>query len=117
LNVLVRAGLNVYIGFLHKPQPGKAGLLYDFIEEFRAAAVDRSVFGMLNLGAAADMDQGGLQIETRHDLARKVVHRLQAETRYHGESLPLEHVMELQAELLVRHIQGKDRYKTYVLPW
>ena len=35
-NVLVRAGLNVYIGFLHKPQKGKAGLLYDFIEEFRA---------------------------------------------------------------------------------
>jgi retron-type reverse transcriptase len=37
-------------GFLHKPQKGKAGLLYDFIEEFRAAAVDRCVLSWLNLG-------------------------------------------------------------------
>ena len=42
--VLTNARLNVNVGFLHKPQPGKAGLLYDFIEEFRAAAVDRTVF-------------------------------------------------------------------------
>jgi group II intron reverse transcriptase/maturase/CRISPR-associated endonuclease Cas1 len=48
LAVLVRTGLNITIGFLHKPQPGKPALLYDFIEEFRTAAVDRVVFSMLN---------------------------------------------------------------------
>jgi CRISPR-associated endonuclease Cas1/group II intron reverse transcriptase/maturase len=117
LSILVRTGLNVYIGFLHKPQSGKAGLLYDFIEEFRAAAVDRAVFGLLNLGETAETGEDGLQIETRHNIAHKVVQRLQAQTRYHGESVPLEHVMELQAQLLVRHIEGKERYRTYVLPW
>jgi hypothetical protein len=49
-----------------------------------------------------------LQIEIRLYPAREVG------TRYHGESFPLQHAMELQAELLVRHIQGRDRYKTYV---
>jgi CRISPR-associated endonuclease Cas1/group II intron reverse transcriptase/maturase len=117
LSVLVRAGLNIYIGFLHKPQPGKAGLLYDFIEEFRTAAVDRAVFGMLNLGVTAEVDGDGLDSDTRHDLARKVIHRLQTKTRYHGEVLPLEQVMQQQAQLLVRHIEGKDSYQTYVLPW
>jgi CRISPR-associated protein Cas1 len=117
MNVLVRAGLNVYIGFLHKPQKGKAGLLYDFIEEFRAAAVDRTVFGWLNLGIEAKITQEGLGDETRRNLARKVVERLQADTRYHGESLPMERVMEQQAQLLVRHFGGQERYKTYVLPW
>jgi CRISPR-associated protein Cas1 len=117
MNVLVRAGLNVYIGFLHKPQKGKAGLLYDFIEEFRAAAVDRTVFSWLNLGIGAKVTEEGLDGETRHDLARKIVERLQADTRYHGESLPLERIIELQAQLLVRHFGGQEAYKTYVLSW
>jgi CRISP-associated protein Cas1 len=117
LSVLVRTGLNIYIGFLHKPQSGKAGLLYDFVEEFRAAAVDRGVFGMLNLGVVANVTEDGLDASTRHAVARKVVARLQAETRYHGDAMPLEQVMEHQARLLVQHIEGKDRYQTYVLPW
>ena len=117
MNVLVRAGLNVYIGFLHKPQRGKAGLLYDFIEEFRAAAIDRTVFAWLNLGVQAEVKDDGLDTDTRHDLARKVVERLQGETRYHGEAMALERVMEQQAQLLVRHLEGKEKYKTFVLPW
>jgi CRISPR-associated protein Cas1 len=117
MNVLVRSGLNVYIGFLHKPQKGKAGLLYDFIEEFRASAVDRTVFAWLNLGMAAKMTEEGLDTDTRRAFARKVVERLQSDTRYHGESLPLERVMEQQAQLLVRHMEGKESYRTYVLPW
>jgi CRISPR-associated endonuclease Cas1/group II intron reverse transcriptase/maturase len=117
MNVLVRAGLNVYVGFLHKPQKGKAGLLYDFIEEFRASAVDRTVFSLLNLAVDAKISADGLDSDTRREFARKIVERLQAATRYHGESMPLEKVMEQQAQLLVRHIQGSDRYKTWVLPW
>lgn len=117
LNVLLRTGLNIYIGFLHKPQPGKAGLLYDFVEEFRAAAVDRTVFGLLNLAVAVKMEDDGLSTEGRHELARKVIHRLQAKTRYHGESLPLEEVMGHQARLLVQHMEGKARYETFVLSW
>ena len=117
MNVLARAGLNVYVGFLHKPQKGKAGLLYDFIEEFRAPAVDRTVFSWLNLGIEVKMTEEGLDSDTRRDLARKIVERLQADTRYHGESLPLERVMEQQAQLLVRHFGGHETYKTYVLPW
>jgi CRISPR-associated protein Cas1 len=117
MNVLVRAGLNVYIGFLHKPQKGKAGLLYDFIEEFRAAAVDRTVFGWLNLGVEATLTADGLDAETRRVLAHRIVQRLQAETRYHGENLALERVFENQAQLLVRHLEGKEPYRTYVLPW
>lgn len=117
MNVLVRAGLNVHIGFLHKPQKGKTGLLYDFIEEFRAAAVDRCVFGWLNLSAQMELTSDGLDTETRREMAHRVVGRLQAGTRYHGDTLPLEKVMEQQAQLLVRHMEGTETYKTYILPW
>ena len=115
--VLTNAGLNVNVGFLHKPQPGKAGLLYDFIEEFRAAAVDRTVFSLLNLASDLETTEHGLDTDTRHLLARKVLERLQAKTRYHGEQLPLQKVMELQAQLLARHIKGQEEYRCYVLPW
>jgi CRISPR/Cas system-associated endonuclease Cas1 len=77
----------------------------------------RTVFGWLNLGVEARLTEEGLNAETRRDLAHKIVERLQAETRYHGEQLALERVMEQQAQLLVRHLEGKERYKTYVLPW
>jgi CRISPR-associated endonuclease Cas1/group II intron reverse transcriptase/maturase len=117
LVVLVRAGLNVTIGFLHKPQPGKPALLYDFIEEFRPAAVDRVVFSMLNWGKSYEVSDQGLTPDTKHDLVRNVVRRLQAPVRYHGESLPLERVMDEQARLLVRHLAGKERYQAFVLPW
>ena len=115
--ILVRAGLNVNIGFLHKPQAGKAGLLYDFIEEFRAMAVDRTVFSMLNVGAEVKVSSQGLDSDTRHRLARAVVQRIQSGVRYHGDSVPLTKVMGQQSELLARHIQGRDRYRTFVLPW
>ena len=72
---------------------------------------------MLNLGVEAEVGANGLSDATRHAVARRVIERLQAETRYHGESTPLESVMEQQARLLVRHIEGKETYKTYVLPW
>jgi CRISP-associated protein Cas1 len=80
MNALVRAGLNVYVGFLHKPQKGKAGLLYDFIEEFRAAAVDRTVFSRLNLGVEARVTEDGLDAQSRRELARSVLQRLQSDT-------------------------------------
>ena len=117
MSVLVRCGLNVNIGFLHKPQPGKPVLVFDFIEEFRSGTVDRVVFSMLNLGKSYAVTEKGLDDKTRHDLARHVVRRLQCDTRYHGESMSLQKVMEHQARLLVSHIEGKGRYKSYVLPW
>jgi CRISPR-associated endonuclease Cas1 len=117
LTVLLKSGLNANIGFLHKPQPGKAGLLYDFIEEFRAPVVDRTVFALLNLSVDLTVSESGLDSESRHILARRVLERFQANTRYHGEAIPLQKVVELQAQMLIRHIRGEEAYKPYVLPW
>lgn len=117
LVVLVRVGLNLTIGFLHKPRPGKPALLYDFIEEFRTAAVDRVVFSMLNWGKNYEVTQEGLNTQTRRDLARNILRRLHSPARYHGELMPLEEIMDQQARLLVRHVEGKDRYSCFVLPW
>ena len=87
-------------------------MLFDFIEGFRAGVVDRTVFSMLNLRIDAKIFSEGLEMDTRQELARKVIHRLQAPTRYHGESITLEKVSGHQARLLVRHVEGAGIYKT-----
>jgi len=73
--------------------------------------------GWLNLGVEPKQTDEGLDPDSRRDLARRVVERLQAETQYHGEKLPFERVIEQQEQLMVRHLEGKERYRTYVLPW
>jgi len=117
LQVLQCEGLHVQTGFLHKARPGKASLLYDFIEEFRTAVVDRTVFALLNLATELKAGDHGLDSDTRHLLARKVLERIQSKVRYHGESVPMQKVFSLQAQLLVRHVRGQERYKCFVLPW
>ena len=37
VDLVFLAGLNPYLGFLHKPRAGKMALVFDFMEEFRPA--------------------------------------------------------------------------------
>jgi len=114
---LLEAGLQPHIGFLHKPQPNKAGLLYDFIEEFRAFCVDRPVIALLNLGKSYSSTEEGLPEEVRRDFGRAVLRGFQREVRYRGERVAMEKVMVLQARLLARHIRGEEEYRSFVAPW
>jgi CRISPR-associated protein Cas1 len=117
LSVLLRSGVNVNIGFLHKPRGGKPVLLYDAIEEFRAPAVDRVVFGLLSLGKEFKVKDGRLEGESKTALANAVLQRLRAPTRYRSGRIPLAEAMEEQAALLRRHIEGKDEYRPWVWQW
>lgn len=117
LPLLLRAGLNPYIGFLHKPQAGKAGLLFDMIEEFRTSAVDRVVFSLLNKQVEIEITDLGLAPESRALLARAVIRRLQTGTRFNGAVLPLQKIMEVQVKKLVEAIEGKTGYEPYAMPW
>ena len=115
-SILARTGLNLSIGFLHKPRAGKPALLFDFIEEFRAAAVDRAVLSVLNLGKSIKMGTDGrLDMDSRHELATAVVRRLQSTVRYRAESMAL-HAVE-QSRLLVRHVEGKEEYRPWIMQW
>jgi CRISPR-associated protein Cas1 len=117
LRLLLRSGMNANIGFLHKPRGGKPVLLYDVIEEFRAPAVDRVVFGLLNLGAEFALESGRLAGAGKAELAKAVLARLRSPTRYRSGRLPMEEAMEEQILLLRRHVEGKDEYRPWVWQW
>lgn len=116
---LVLAGLDPYAGFLHADRPGKPSLTLDFIEEFRQAAVDRVVIGMLNKGTHIEQDERGLLTrETRGLLADKVRERLEAPVQFADKRYPLRIVLQMQARFLATYLRGeRDEYVPYLLAW
>jgi CRISP-associated protein Cas1 len=47
-SALETVGLDPYLGFLHRPRPGRASLALDLMEELRPYLVDRFVLSMIN---------------------------------------------------------------------
>jgi group II intron reverse transcriptase/maturase len=117
LGILARHGLNPAIGFLHKPQPGKMTLAFDFMEEFRPAAVDRVVFALFGRRRPLAVGENGLDDASRALLSRAVLNRLRSETTYQGATVTLLEAMDFQARLLVKHIRGLATYKPWTMPW
>ncbi len=116
---LVLAGLDPYAGFLHVDRSGKPSLVLDFIEEFRAAAVDRAMLGLVNKGSAVVLDdKGKLDGPTRKALAEKVLERLDAPVRYAGKQSTLRSVMQAQARHLAVFLRGdRAEYEPFVANW
>jgi CRISPR-associated protein Cas1 len=116
---LVTAGLNPCISFLHTFQGNKPTLAFDLIEEFRAQAVDRAVFGMITKGEALAVDPqtGRLTQATVRKVIQNVLERLAAPVRYRGQRKPLQEVIDLQAKLLAAHLEGTKRYRPFLARW
>lgn len=118
LNALVRAKLNPSVGFLHSPQPGKPVLVYDIVEEFRPAVVDRTIFTMMNRGEALKLEESGLLTpDTRRKIARSVMERLASKIAWCGQTYALEEVIQAQAHSVVHHLRGEARYRPFLVKW
>ncbi len=115
---LVRAGLNPQVSFLHALQRGKPTLVFDLMEEFRAQVVDRSVLGLLRLGSHVGKDpDGGLDLETRRGLIKRVHERLGTLVENRGRELKLGEVIDAQARMLAAHLAGTESYRSFVASW
>lgn len=116
---LVLAGLDPYAGFLHTDRPGKPSLTLDFIEEFRAVVVDRTVIGMANRGIPFEQDQDfRLTQPFRRQLAEAVFKRLETAVEYEGKRHLLRNVMQMQARHLAACLRGdRPDYTAFVMSW
>lgn len=111
------AGLDPFAGFLHVDRPGKPSLVLDLIEEFRQPIVDKSVVAGLNLGIDWKLGEGGLTLETRKDLAGRVLNRLENRVSYRGEKVKLSVVISRQARSLATFVRGDGEYKPFISRW
>lgn len=113
------AGLDPYAGFLHEDRPGKPSLVLDLVEEFRAFAVDRCVFALLNQRVPLAQDESGrLDDATRKTLAARVNERLETEEVHHGQRRRLRTIIQAQARRVATYVRGEAaEYRAWVGRW
>lgn len=114
-SVLESAGLDSYVGFLHRDRPGRSSLALDLMEELRPCIADRFVLSCINnrIFQKSDFDyrENGavfLNEKGRRTFLQRWQER-KKDTLTHpflGEKIPWGLVPYLQAMLLARHLRG-----------
>ena len=114
-SALESAGLDSYVGFLHRDRPGRSSLALDLMEELRPCIADRSVLSCINnrIFQKSDFDyrENGavfLNEKGRRTFLQRWQER-KKDTLTHpflGEKIPWGLVPYLQAMLLARHLRG-----------
>lgn len=114
----LKAGLNPYISYLHKPQKGKPTLVFDLIEEFRQQAVDRAVYALITKGEELKMEKGVLSNDTRRKVAEKVLERINTVESFRARKMRLSQIMKDQAKAVAEFLEGKvTSYRPYIGKW
>ena len=106
------AGLNPYLGFLHKPRAGKMALVFDLMEEFRPVCVDRPLMILARRRPQIlRLFKLGGEREAITEVWRTVVNHM------HKARTPYPTLILRQARLLAKHLRGTGRYKPYKTRW
>ena len=116
-SAILRAGLDLYAGFLHADRPGKPSLTLDLIEEFRQTIVDKTIIGLLNQGVKFEVEDGRIAEDDRKKLADKILDRLKSKERYEGKKYRLEVIIQKQARKLASYLKGNREYDSFVSGW
>ncbi|GHT33830.1 hypothetical protein AGMMS49574_20290 [Bacteroidia bacterium] len=115
---LLAAKLNPSMGVLHKYQSGKPVLVYDFIEIFRAQAVDRVVISLVQKSEPLAMDKNLLDDNTRKLLIQNILERLNRYEKFRGEECRFEDIIRKQMREAAAYISGENKtFKPYIAKW
>lgn len=116
---LILAGLDPYGGFIHTDRPGKLSLVYDLIEEFRSPVVDRTILGLVNKKVKIEQDESNrLTQKTRHQLAEKILERLESPENYEGKNYTIRTIIQTQARHLATYVRGeRPAYTPFLTSW
>ena len=116
---IVLAGLDPYAGFIHADRPGKPSLVLDLVEEFRAPAVDRTIFAMINRGTKLEIDADNLLVkETRRAIAENVLERLDKPEQHARKKMALRHILQSQARQIATFVRGeRESYQPFLARW
>ena len=121
---LSAAGLDPFVGFLHRDRPGRRSLALDLIEELRAPLADRFVLTLINNrqvepGGFLQKENGAIIMkdETRRVLLTTWQERKKDQITHPflKEKIPWGLVPHSQALLLARHLRGDlDEYPPFL---
>ena len=123
-SALLGVGLDPAVGFMHTDRPGRDSLALDLMEEFRAIFVDRFVLTAINnrIVCPEDFDiretgEARLTDDGRRLLFKAWQDRKHEEIKhpFTEEKIPRGLVLNVQAQLLAKHIRGDlDSYPPFL---
>lgn len=114
---LLKAQLNPYDSVIHVRQKGKPTFVYDIVELFRAQAVDRVVFSLVQKKEPVEVKDGMLTDSGKKLLAKNITERLQKREKYRGEEKSLMQIIYCQAQEIAAFIISGERYLPYKAKW
>jgi CRISPR-associated exonuclease Cas4/CRISPR-associated protein Cas1 len=124
LTVLSAVGFDPYLGFYHRPRFGRPALALDMMEPFRPILADSTVLQVINNGevkADAFLSAGpavNLKAHARRAFIAAYERRLQQEVTHpvFGYRVSMRRLIEVQARLLARYLEGEiDEYPHYLV--
>ena len=116
---LMRAGLDVQIGFLHCPQYEKPTLVYDLVEEFRAQVVDRVIISLISRGEKMSVDKKGYLVkESKDKLVENIFERLHTPLKFRKKQRTLQEIIQYQARAIGKFLkEGRPVYSPFIAKW
>lgn len=120
---LSAVGFDPFRGFYHQPRYGRPALALDLMEPFRPLIADSTVIQAINNGEvqAKDFIRVGSAVNLTPDGRKAFIaafeRRMSHEVTHpiFGYSLPYRSLIELQARLLGRHLQGEiETYPNFI---
>ena len=123
-NVASSVGLDPYLGFYHRPRHGRPALALDLMEPFRPIVADSSVVQVINNGEVRpphfvwNGNACALNPAGRRAFIAAFERRLEQETTHpvFGYRVTMRRLIEVQARLLTRFLQGEIRDYPHYLP-
>ena len=123
-NAISATGLDPYMGLYHRPRHGRPALALDLMEPFRPIVADSCVIQAVNNGEVKTNDfvfNGpgcALKPGGRKAFMAAFERRMQQETTHpvFGYRVSMRRLIEVQARLLARHLQGEIREYPHYLP-
>ncbi len=124
LTVLSAVGFDPYLGLYHKPRFGRPALALDMMEPFRPILADSAVIQAINNGEvkADAFVRAATAVNLKPHAKRAFIaayeRRLDQEVTHpvFGYRVSMRRLLEVQARLLARHLQGEiDEYPHYLV--
>jgi CRISPR-associated exonuclease Cas4/CRISPR-associated protein Cas1 len=122
--VLSAVGFDPYLGFYHRPRFGRPALALDMMEPFRPILADSTVIQVVNNGEVKPdaFLVAGTAVNFKPHARRAFIaayeRRLQQEVTHQvfGYRVSMRRLLEVQARLLARYLQGEiDEYPHYLV--
>lgn len=115
---LLAAQLNPYDSVIHARQPGQPTFAFDFIEIFRAQAVDRVVISLIQKNEPLSITDGKLSKESKALLIRNISERLYKPEKFRKENMNLAKIIKIQASEIAGYFNNDgNKFRPYKAKW